>query len=61
MKKVFAGWLSVVLVLSAFVPTMAANETGSSATEQATALEVSRSVFSLTEARTVEVSADLGE
>lgn len=61
MKKVFAGWLSVVLVLSAFVPTMTANETGASATEQATALEVSRSVFSLTEARTVEVSADLGE
>jgi len=50
-----------MLVLSAFVPTMAANETGASATEQATALEVSRSVFSLTEARTVEVSADLGE
>ncbi|AUD13119.1 X-prolyl-dipeptidyl aminopeptidase [Planococcus sp. MB-3u-03] len=61
MKKVFAGWLSVVLVLSAFVPTMAANETGASATDQPTALEVSRSVFSLTEARTVEVSADLGE
>lgn len=61
MKKVFAGWLSVMLVISAFVPTMAANETGASATEQATALEVSRSVFSLTEARTVEVSADLGE
>ena len=61
MKKVFAGWLSVVLVLSAFVPTMAANETGASVTEQATALEVSRSIFSLTEARTVEVAADLGE
>lgn len=61
MKKVFAGWLSAVLVLSAFVPPMAANETGASATQQANQLEVSRSVFSLTEARTVEVSADLGE
>ena len=61
MKKVFAGWLSAVLVLSAFTPPMAANETGASARQEANQLEVSRSVFSLTEARTVEVSADLGE
>ncbi|MFC4714191.1 M14 family metallopeptidase [Planococcus dechangensis] len=61
MKKVFAGWLSVVLVLSVFVPSMTANETGVSATEATTTLEVSRSVFSLTETRTVELSADLGE
>ncbi|MFD1030196.1 M14 family metallopeptidase [Metaplanococcus flavidus] len=61
MKKFFAGWLSVMLVFSAFVPAIAANDTGVIETEQITELEVSRSVFSLTEIRTVEVSADLGE
>lgn len=56
MKKMFSSLAAAVLMLSLFVPSMAAVETN-----QATELELSQSLFSLTEARTVEVSADLGE
>lgn len=56
MKKMFSSLAAAVLMLSLFVPSMAAVETN-----QATELELSQSLFSMTEARTVEVSADLGE
>lgn len=56
MKKVFSSLAAVILMLSLFVPSMAAVET-----DQAMELELSQSVFSMTETRTVEVSADLGE
>jgi hypothetical protein len=62
MKKHLAGWLAFIMVLSIFTQTAfpaLANE----AVEEnnVVELEVSRSLFSLTEARTVEVQADLGE
>ncbi|WP_394120201.1 M14 family metallopeptidase [Planococcus donghaensis] len=56
MKKMISSVAAAVLMLSLFVPSMAAIET-----DQATELELSQSVFSMTEVRTVELSADLGE
>lgn len=55
MKKVCSSVAAAVLMLSLWVPSMAAAEN-----DQSTGLELSQSVFSMTEARTVEVSADLG-
>ncbi|WP_082692856.1 M14 family zinc carboxypeptidase [Bacillus sp. FJAT-29814] len=59
MKKYFAGWLAFIMMLSIFAqtsfPASAADEV------QVTELKVSRSLFSLTETRTVEVQADFGE
>ncbi|WP_257347321.1 M14 family metallopeptidase [Pseudalkalibacillus decolorationis] len=62
MKKHVAGWLVFIMVLSIFTQTafpVFANE----AAEQydVVELEASRSLFSLTEARKVEVIADFGE
>ena len=48
MKKMFSSLAAAVLMLSLFVPSMAAVETN-----QATELELSQSLFSMTEARTV--------
>lgn len=56
MKKLYSSLAAVVLMLSLLVPSIAAVET-----DQATELELSQTVFSMTEARTVEITADLGE
>ena len=56
MKKMFSSVMAAVLTLSLFVPSIAAVEK-----DQAAELELSQSVFSMTEVRTVEVTADLGE
>jgi murein tripeptide amidase MpaA len=62
MKKHFAGLLAVMMVLSLFsaaaFPALA-NETAEAL--EIVELEASRDLFSMTEARTVEVQADLGE
>ena len=62
MQKRFTHWIAILLALLLFIQTATpvfANETA----EQTNTieLEVSRDLFSLTEARTVEVQADLGE
>ncbi|WP_139368257.1 M14 family metallopeptidase [Evansella clarkii] len=61
MKKVLTGWLAVLMLFSMIIPaslTVSANE---AAANEVIELEVSRDLFSLTEVRTVEVAADLGE
>jgi hypothetical protein len=62
MKKHFAAWLALIMVLSIFGQTAfpaSANEAAEN--YKVVDLEVSRSLFSLTEARTVEVKADFDE
>ncbi len=62
MKKLSIGWLAVVMVLTLVFPSsLAVTESGKVQAEEGTELEVSRSTFSLTETRTVEVRADFGE
>ncbi|HSI67725.1 MAG TPA: X-prolyl-dipeptidyl aminopeptidase [Planococcus sp. (in: firmicutes)] len=59
MRRIFSGWLAIVMVVSVLVPTMAVAETSTAQADME--LEVSRDLFSLTETRTVEVQAELGE
>lgn len=60
MKKTFSGMMAAVMLLGVTAPVQTLNAPNAEAAEAA-ALEVSRSLFSLTETRTVEVSAELGE
>jgi len=62
MKNLFRGWLVILLALMLIFP-VSLNVTASNVAEadEATELDVSRDVFSLTEVRTVEVQADFGE
>ncbi|MFC0559224.1 M14 family metallopeptidase [Halalkalibacter alkalisediminis] len=62
MKKVLSAWVAMVLLLAMIISTsfsVLANETVE--TNEILELEVSQSLFSITEARTVEVQADFGE
>jgi murein tripeptide amidase MpaA len=62
MKKVFRGWLAIILALTLVFPvslTVTANSIA--VASESTELDVSRDVFSLTEIRTVEVQADFDE
>ncbi|SDN97442.1 M14 family metallopeptidase [Alkalicoccus daliensis] len=60
MKKTFSGLLAVTMLVGAGLPMQTLSAPAAEAVEAAE-LEVSRSLFSLTETRTVEVKADLGE
>jgi hypothetical protein len=61
MKKHFSGWLAFLMMLSIFTQTAFPALANEAAEYDVVELEVSRALFSLTEARTVEVQADLGE
>jgi hypothetical protein len=62
MKKHFAGLLALIMMLSIFAQTaFPASATVSSEDYEVLDMEVSRTLFSMTEARTVEVEAELGE
>ncbi|MEW9050122.1 MAG: M14 family zinc carboxypeptidase [Neobacillus sp.] len=61
MKKHFTGWLAFLMMLSIFTQTAFPALANEAAEYDVMELEVSRTLFSLTEARTVEVQADLGE
>ena len=64
MRKFYASFLSLLLVLSLIAPTTLAAESSNQSTVQiqnAIELEVSKSLLSLTEIRTVDVSVDFGE
>src|SRR5699024_7278568 len=64
MKKLFRGWTGIILALALIFPTsliVIENDIVEAVeVNEATELDVSRSTFSLTEKRTVEVRADLG-
>ncbi|UJL45738.1 X-prolyl-dipeptidyl aminopeptidase [Virgibacillus sp. NKC19-16] len=66
MKKLFRVWLMILFVLTLVFPASLSViendkvEASEVEADEATELEVSRSTFSLTETRTVEVQADLG-
>ncbi|MBM6618655.1 M14 family metallopeptidase [Bacillus suaedaesalsae] len=60
MRKYLAVWLAALLLLSIAVPTSLPVEVNGEE-NNVVKLETSRSLFSLTEARTVEVSADFGD
>lgn len=60
MKRFLTAWLAILLVFSTVSPlTVLANET--IVENEVLELQVNRSIFSLTEVRTVEVEVDLGE
>lgn len=62
MKRLFVIWLATVMLLTMVLPTsLATSESDSVQAAEPIELEVSRSTFSLTEIRTVEVKADFGE
>ncbi|WP_368504960.1 M14 family metallopeptidase [Alkalihalophilus sp. As8PL] len=61
-KKVMIGWLALVMALTFAYPTsLTATEQTVVEASEAIELDVSRSLFSLTEVRTVDISADFGE
>ncbi|WP_240733094.1 M14 family metallopeptidase [Jeotgalibacillus sp. S-D1] len=61
MKKVALRWLAIMMMLTlAFPASLGFTEEGNAQAGEVTELEVSRTAFSLTETRTVEVRADLG-
>ncbi|MBE4907162.1 X-prolyl-dipeptidyl aminopeptidase [Bacillus luteolus] len=64
MRKFLASFLTLLLVLSLVAPTTLANQTSVQSTAQAQStveLEVSQSLLSLTEVRTVDVKVDFGK
>ncbi|RYG73216.1 X-prolyl-dipeptidyl aminopeptidase [Lentibacillus lipolyticus] len=60
MQKLFRGWLGFLLAL-ALVLTSSPIFNDKAEASESTLLDVSRSTFSLTEKRTVDIQADLGE
>ncbi|WP_088034010.1 M14 family metallopeptidase [Evansella clarkii] len=60
MKKQLAGGLAVFMLMTAAAPVMSVTAETDAEENSVTGLELSRSLFSLTEIRTVEVEADLG-
>ncbi|SER81591.1 M14 family metallopeptidase [Salipaludibacillus aurantiacus] len=61
MKRLSAGWLAVVMLLAFVLPSsLAASAPGTVHAEEVIDLEVSQSIFSMTETRTVEIHADFG-
>lgn len=60
MKKQLAGGLAAFMLLSAAIPVMSVTADDSAEETSASGLELSRSLFSLTEIRTVKLEADLG-
>src|SRR5699024_4314511 len=63
MKKLYRGWLGVLLALTLIFPASLIaieNDRVEAVEINETELDVSRTTFSLTEKRTVEVQADLG-
>ncbi|PPA69044.1 M14 family metallopeptidase [Jeotgalibacillus proteolyticus] len=61
MKKVASQWLALILAVALVLPaSLAVNESSPVQAVESTELEVSRTNFSLTEVRTVEIKADFG-
>lgn len=62
MRKLFAVWLAIVMVLTMSIPatTLAAQTNETVEVSEAVQLDVTRSLFSLTEVRNVEVQVDFG-
>ncbi|WP_066388448.1 M14 family metallopeptidase [Neobacillus mesonae] len=62
MKKFFVGWLALLMMLSVLAQTaFPLSEVEAAEDYKVIKLDVSRDLFSLTEARTVEVQADFGK